>query len=122
MTNGTENLGNGAVTDERFGAHLGYRGVARRDTLSAVPEHADADLRSNGSVLDSLTEPVLSASGWTRSEAPLAEHPLLHGLLLELPPKQATPDPAWLDRWFEAARSILELIYSQPDPAPAAHR
>jgi hypothetical protein len=46
--------------------------------------------------------------------APLAEHPLLHGLLMELPPKGCTPDAVWLDRWFEAARSILELIYAEP--------
>jgi hypothetical protein len=23
------------------------------------------------------------------------------------------PPPGWLDRWFEAARSILELLYLQ---------
>ncbi len=117
MTNGTENLGNGAVTDDRFGTHLGYRGVARRDSLAAVPE-------TNGSVLGSMSEPVpvLPPSTWEQSDTPLAEHPLLHGLLLELPSKGATPDPEWLDRWFEAARSILELIYSQPNAVAAAHR
>lgn len=41
----------------------------------------------------------------------LADHPLLRGLLLELPPKGSTPPPDWLDRWFEATRSILELLY-----------
>jgi hypothetical protein len=26
------------------------------------------------------------------------------------------PPPGWLDRWFEAARSILELLYVQESP------
>jgi hypothetical protein len=32
---------------------------------------------------------------------------------MELPPKGVMPSQEWLDRWFEATRSILELIYSQ---------
>ena len=43
----------------------------------------------------------------------IADHPLLRGLLLELPPRGTMPAPGWLDRWFEAARSILELLYVQ---------
>jgi hypothetical protein len=43
----------------------------------------------------------------------MVDHPLLRGLLLELPPKGAMPTQDWLDRWFEAARSILELLYAQ---------
>lgn len=43
----------------------------------------------------------------------LVEHPLLRGLLLELPPRGSAPDTEWLDCWFEAARSILELLYVQ---------
>jgi hypothetical protein len=43
----------------------------------------------------------------------MADHPLLRGLLLELPPRGTMPAPGWLDRWFEAARSILELLYVQ---------
>jgi hypothetical protein len=46
------------------------------------------------------------------SGSPLADHPLLRGLLLELPPKGSVPPPGWLDRWFEAARCILELLYA----------
>ncbi|HKT01417.1 MAG TPA: hypothetical protein VJT31_17990 [Rugosimonospora sp.] len=99
MTNGTENLGNGAMTDERFAAHLAYRGATRRDTLTAVPEPDDV---SHGDWAQQFTG------------TPLAEHPMLHGLLLELPPKGVTPDHEWLDRWFEAARSILELLYARP--------
>jgi hypothetical protein len=43
----------------------------------------------------------------------MADHPLLRGLLLELPVRGTMPESAWLDRWFEAARSILELLYVQ---------
>jgi hypothetical protein len=65
--------------------------------------------------LDSLAEPVFPPVGWL-DDSPtgsLADHPLLRGLLLELPPKGTVPAPGWLDRWFDAARSILELIYVQ---------
>jgi hypothetical protein len=64
--------------------------------------------------LGSLSEPMFGRDAWL--DAPsgsLADHPLLRGLLLELPPKGTIPQPDWLDRWFEAARSILELIYAQ---------
>ena len=43
----------------------------------------------------------------------MADHPLLRGLLLELPARGTLPPSDWLDRWFEAARSILELLYVQ---------
>ena len=65
--------------------------------------------------LDSLSEPVFPPHGWL-DEGPtgtLADHPLLRGLLMELPPKGTFPHPGWMDRWFEAARAILELIYVQ---------
>jgi hypothetical protein len=32
------------------------------------------------------------------------------------------PPPDWLDRWFEAARSILELLYVQHNAPGTAHR
>jgi len=65
--------------------------------------------------LRGLTEPVFGAvdgpePGSVRS---MADHPLLRGLLLELPARGALPTSDWLDRWFEAARSILELLYGQ---------
>lgn len=69
--------------------------------------------------LGSLTEPmfgrstVLQDSWLDGPSGSMADHPLLRGLLLELPPKGTMPQQEWLDRWFEAARSILELIYSQ---------
>jgi hypothetical protein len=57
-------------------------------------------------------EPQFPAEDWLDTPTGvLADHPLLRGLLLELPPKGTTPPPGWLDRWFEATRSILELLY-----------
>ncbi|GIE96394.1 hypothetical protein [Paractinoplanes rishiriensis] len=66
--------------------------------------------------LQGLTEPVFGASGWSDSgcsSESMADHPLLRGLLLELPARGSLPPSEWLDRWFEAARSILELLYVQ---------
>lgn len=59
---------------------------------------------------DGLHEPVFPPAAWLE-ETGLADHPLLRGLLLELPPKGSAPSPEWLNRWFEAARAILELLY-----------
>jgi hypothetical protein len=80
---------------------------------SALPSPAGAAIPGTaGAVLgmDSLREPVFPPAAWL-DETGLAEHPLLRGLLLELPPKGSTPSPEWLNRWFEAARAILELLY-----------
>jgi hypothetical protein len=65
--------------------------------------------------LQGLTEPVFPSSGWpdSGSSQSMADHPLLRGLLLELPARGTLPPSDWLDRWFEAARSILELLYVQ---------
>jgi hypothetical protein len=64
--------------------------------------------------LQGLTEPVFPSSGWPDSGSQsMADHPLLRGLLLELPARGTLPPSDWLDRWFEAARSILELLYVQ---------
>ncbi|GIM90530.1 hypothetical protein [Paractinoplanes toevensis] len=67
--------------------------------------------------LPALTEPVFPSSGWPDSSSgpskSMADHPLLRGLLLELPTRGSLPPSDWLDRWFEAARSILELLYVQ---------
>jgi hypothetical protein len=65
--------------------------------------------------LHGLNEPVFPSSGWpdSGSSESMADHPLLRGLLLELPARGTLPTSDWLDRWFEAARSILELLYVQ---------
>ena len=97
--------------------------------MSATDEHPgtgddplDQSVRPSLADLDALSEPVFPADAVLSSEwldtgaalgPSLADHPLLRGLLLELPPKGAAPGPDWLDRWFDAARSILELLYMQ---------
>ncbi|SCL38577.1 hypothetical protein GA0074692_5060 [Micromonospora pallida] len=125
-TIGSENLTNGPGKPERFGGK--YRG-ARRDTVLTEVVSTDSDLgsREGGGTAESagplslpsldtnpLTEPSFPPAGWPVEPAePLADHPLLRGLLLELPPRGSVPPPGWLDRWFEATRAILELLYVQ---------
>ncbi|GAA2702403.1 hypothetical protein ACFY2R_00925 [Micromonospora olivasterospora] len=128
-TIGSDNLTNGPGKPERFGGK--YRG-ARRDTVLTEVVSGDTEIgdRDGGSgVADQsaplslpsldpnpLTEPSFPPAGWsvepTVTES-LADHPLLRGLLLELPPRGSVPPPGWLDRWFEATRAILELLYVQ---------
>jgi len=132
-----------APSDERFAGQLGYRGSGRREIGGLPGEPIDHDAPRNGSNLSSvmerplptqpsmsltevtaLTEPVFSPGGWLDMEPveeppgePVAEHPLLRGLLMELPVKGSVmPTREWLDRWFEATRSILELLYEQERP------
>lgn len=95
MKAGSENVSNGSVMQES-GAPLD-----RPPTLPSLD-------------MGGLSEPVFPPTGWLdASSGSLADHPLLRGLLLELPPKGAAPAPGWLDRWFEATRAILELLYVQ---------
>jgi hypothetical protein len=126
MTMGPDNLGNGSATQERYAS--AYRG-GRRDAEpgdddllprnGAAPageaEHDLDRVRAMPSLdLHGLAEPVYpAAANWLEGSGSLADHPLLRGLLLELPPKGVAPPPGWLDRWFEAARCILELLYVQ---------
>ncbi|WP_310374274.1 hypothetical protein [Catenuloplanes atrovinosus] len=128
---GPDNLGNGSATQDRFAGHLnGYRPI-QRDRVLSGEVGPDVELSPRTGALDEppidhgprlpslalagLEEPVFPTTGWpdTTDPGPLADHPLLRGLLLELPPKGSLPEPGWLDRWFEAARAILELIYTQ---------
>lgn len=123
-TIGSENLTNGPGKPERFGGK--YRG-ARRDTVltevsstdseiggrdTAAPEQATPPLTLPSLDPNPLTEPSFPPSGWpVEPPESLVDHPLLRGLLMELPPKGSVPPPGWLDRWFEATRAILELLY-----------
>ncbi|MEV0424948.1 hypothetical protein [Micromonospora sp. NPDC050495] len=125
-TIGSENLTNGPGKPERFGGK--YRG-ARRDTVltevsstdseiggrdTAGPEQATPPLTLPSLDPNPLTEPSFPPSGWpVEQPESLVDHPLLRGLLMELPPKGSVPPPGWLDRWFEATRAILELLYVQ---------
>jgi hypothetical protein len=113
-------VGNAPVgTQERFGSGL----AGNRRSTSDRPEAS----QPNGTAyeppldkprlpsldLEAPAEPDFSDSWLDRPSGSLVDHPLLRGLLLELPPKGSTPPPGWLDRWFEATRSILELLYVQ---------
>lgn len=126
-TIGSENLTNGPGKPERFGGK--YRGTRRDSVLTEVvsPE-AESGERKDGPAPerpcpprplssldhDPLTGPRFPADGWSAGPAEsLVDHPLLRGLLMELPPKGSVPPPGWLDRWFEATRAILELLYVQ---------
>ncbi|MEU4677275.1 hypothetical protein [Micromonospora sp. NPDC023737] len=125
-TIGSENLTNGPGKPERFGGK--YRG-ARRDTVLTEVGSTDSDLSGRETSASEpsaapitlpsldpnpLTEPSFPPTGWsTEPGDSLVDHPLLRGLLMELPPKGSVPPPGWLDRWFEATRAILELLYVQ---------
>ncbi|MEU7753253.1 hypothetical protein AB0B57_07400 [Micromonospora sp. NPDC049101] len=125
-TIGSDNLTNGPGKPERFGGK--YRG-ARRDSVLTEVISTDQEMSGrDGSASDSadiplslpsldpnpLVEPSFPPTGWPMEPSgSLADHPLLRGLLLELPPRGSVPPPGWLDRWFEATRAILELLYVQ---------
>jgi hypothetical protein len=151
MKNVADSSGN-AASEERFAGQSGYRTSARRE-IGGLPlpgEAPEKDGSGNGvnvsSVMErplptqpsmsltevtTLTEPVFTPGGWLDVEPlgkpggeTVAEHPLLRGLLMELPVKgSAMPSREWLDRWFEATRSILELLYvSERPPGPRPRR
>ena len=141
MTIGSENLSSGSATaQDRFsGGVSAYRQNRREAALaedgelvsrgSGLPTRSPG--RSHSSIeptspldraaklpsldLQGLTEPVFSSTDWpdAGTSPSMADHPLLRGLLLELPARGTLPTSDWLDRWFEAARSILELLYVQ---------
>jgi hypothetical protein len=143
MTIGSENLSNGSTTQDRFsGGVSAYRQNRRDSALSGESGETELMSRTGNSGLPTrspgrshsieptsaldraaklpsldlqgLSEPVFPSSGWPDSGSQsMADHPLLRGLLMELPVRGQLPPSDWLDRWFEAARSILELLYVQ---------
>jgi hypothetical protein len=140
IKNSPDALGNnGSGPNDRFaGQSATYRSNQRRDSVS-LPEQGGEPDRQNPppldemasmptmlepppvvaptisiNDLDSLSEPVFANGNWL-DDSPtgtMADHPLLRGLLMELPPKGSVPADEWLDRWFDAARSILDLLYT----------
>jgi hypothetical protein len=116
-----DGIGDGPLDDlsPRNGSPLDRASMPLDMTPPKLPESSlVADLgpmTGTGSLGSSpLTEPIFGRDSWLDTPtSSMADHPLLRGLLLELPPKGTMPQQEWLDRWFEAARSILELIYSQ---------
>jgi hypothetical protein len=104
---GRESLGRESLGREPLG-DVGYR-----DGVFHTPQREGGGAPSSGWLHTPVDLPVDS---WLDGSAPaVVDHPLLRGLLLELPPKGATLQAQWLDRWFEAARSILELLYRFED-------
>ena len=65
-------------------------------------------------VLEGFDGPTFDSANWLDGQgSSLVDHPLLRGLLLELPPKGNQPSPEWMNRWFEATRAVLDLIYNR---------
>lgn len=129
--------------DDRISAHGAYRG-SRREAAVLVGEHAaDAGLSRAATTtvprgaakpgvdvaptpldqpampigeLGPLTDPAFEPDAWLDPRvAALSEHPLVRGLMVELPPRGQVPDPEWLERWFDAARAVLTLLYVERD-------
>ncbi|GAA1584761.1 hypothetical protein [Actinoplanes couchii] len=141
MTIGSDNLSSGSSTaQDRFSGGVSAYRQGRREALdssdgelvrstSGLPTRSPG--RSHSSLepsspldragkLPALDMPSLSdsfsSSSWSDSGSSgqsMADHPLLRGLLMELPARGTLPPSDWLDRWFEATRSILELLYQQ---------
>jgi len=145
MKNTPDGLGGGTPAGQRFAGQVTYRSAMSREPVHGLPEQSTDSPLDTGvpstsitsmptglepppigppsmsiNDVDSLVEPQFPPNGWLDDtpSGTLADHPLLRGLLLELPPKGSTPAPGWLDRWFDAARSILDLLYLQNTHGP----
>lgn len=107
VSNGDHAARNGAgVLESRGGVGVG-------DVVTPGTASIPAPTTPERSLRDSAPgEPSRRRERRTGEPESLAEHPLLRGLLMELPPKGEVPPPEYLDRWFEAARSILDLLYT----------
>lgn len=141
MTIGSDSLSSGSSTaQDRFSGGVSAYRQGRREALdstdgelvrsaSGLPTRSPG--RSHSSIepsspldraaklpsldMQGLSDPFGSSS-WNDSGSTgqsMADHPLLRGLLMELPARGTLPPSDWLDRWFEATRSILELLYQQ---------
>jgi hypothetical protein len=102
--NGSPVVGTHTMSPDPLGAP-----ASTYDAL-ALPS-LEAQLAGEPTVGGSLV-PVHQAGAWMETaDRPLSDHPLLRSLLDELPPKGTTPPAEWMDRWFEATRSVLDLLY-----------
>lgn len=85
-----------------------------------TPEHGPKPVSSllepvPSLVLDSFDDSAFNGGGWLdQPGGSMADNPLLRALLMELPPKGAQPSQEWMNRWFEATRAVLDLIYGKP--------
>lgn len=108
---------NAGTLDGRNGSSVldGRTGTAQLEGAPPIASSIAAAKLADSGLLDG--NPLLNqANGrepWVDAgRESLVDHPMLRGLLMELPPKGAVPEPEYLDRWFEAARSILDLLYA----------
>lgn len=103
----------GGTLEQRNGSH-DARGAALDAAAPiassiAPPKLQEPAMRDRGDHSDAM---LASGTWMDHSGSSLVDHPLLRGLLMELPPKGTMPPPEYLDRWFEATRSILDLLYT----------
>ena len=93
----------------------GTNGFAFRNgaTPSADQEARDraASAAASHRAKDSATVEELAARA--TADPDIAAHPLVQGLLVELPARGGRVPDGWLDAWLEAARAVLELLYAQ---------
>lgn len=106
--------GDGELVARGSGPSLSSSGLPTRTPIEPTSA-LDRAAKLPSLDMQGLTEPVFPPGGWVDAtpSPSMADHPLLRGLLLELPARGTLPPSDWLDRWFEAARSILELLYVQ---------
>jgi hypothetical protein len=83
-----------------------HRAAERRSSERHSAERHAAEQVDDTDALDQI---AAQAAG----DPTIAEHPLVQGLLLELPDRDSPLPDGWLDHWLEAARAVLELLYSQ---------
>jgi hypothetical protein len=98
----------------------GTNGFAFRNGATPNPdqEARDREARDRAAnshrAKDSATVEEMAARA--TADPAIAAHPLVQGLLVELPARGGRVPDGWLDAWLEAARAVLELLYAQrPD-------
>lgn len=90
----------------------GTNGFAfRNGATPSADSAANAANAASHRAKDSATVEELAARA--TSDPTIAEHPLVQGLLVELPDRNGRMPDGWLDAWLEAARAVLELLYAQ---------
>ena len=119
---------------ERLGVSHDRAGVARQVFLRSA--ETAGDFRSGN---DRLIRPVTGAGSIAgrhvgapepkepavvppAEAAPMAEHPLIQGLMAKLPPEGERFTPRQRQRWLDAAKASLDLMYAgddEDDPEPA---
>jgi len=80
-------------------------------------------VRPAGSSLPSEASVASASQGRQGSGAeavPMAEHPLIKGLIAKLPPEGERFTPKQRQRWLEAAKVNLELIYAEDEDDPVS--